>query len=67
MSGPLPSPGKRVLTRHRFQWAARRARRRWMASVRGRDAYVYRRGFMRYEVSYIDYQRPWGPRERDSR
>jgi hypothetical protein len=55
---PLPRPPKRVLTSHRFQWAARRARRRYMRSVRGRDAYVYRRGFMRYEVSYIDYKRP---------
>jgi hypothetical protein len=53
--------GKRVLTHHRFGWAARRARRRWMASVRGRDAYTYRRGFLRYEVSYIDYQPPRRP------
>jgi integrase len=44
-------------------WAARRARRRWalMASVRGRDAYTYRRGFLRDEVSYIDYEPPRRP------
>lgn len=55
---PLTKPRPRVLTQHLFACAARRARRRWMRSIRGRDAYVYRRGFMRYEVSYIDYTPP---------
>lgn len=45
----------RRTTRHLFAWKARRARRRWMRSRRGRDSYVYRRGFLHHEVSYIDY------------
>lgn len=48
----------RVVTRHRTRWGASRERRRWMRSVRGRDAYVSRRGRFQWECSHIDYEPP---------
>lgn len=54
MAQPL-APNK---TRHWFYWSARRARRRWMRSLRGRDAYVHQFGRFNYLVSRIDYRPP---------
>jgi hypothetical protein len=52
-------------THHFLRRAARRARRKWMASRYGRDAYVHKmkRGPYRYRVSYIDYPGPAEPAE----
>lgn len=49
-------------TFHLTRGAAGRARRRWLRSRRGRDAYVHRRNgprrWLRWRVSYIDYDGP---------
>jgi hypothetical protein len=42
------------MTSHLTRWGARRARRHWMKSMRGRDAYVRHHGPMDYSVRYID-------------
>jgi hypothetical protein len=51
----LPKPAD---TQHWTYRGALRARREWLNSVRGRDAYVHKGGKRRYFVSYIDYRRP---------
>jgi hypothetical protein len=53
-------------TDHLTYRGALRARRRWLESLRGRDAYVHRGGKRRYFVSYIDYKPPGRDPEQQS-
>jgi hypothetical protein len=52
---PKPITGVVQSSWHLTSSGAYRARRKWMKSVRGRDAYVHRRARLHWEVRLLDY------------